>query len=291
MPSPPAADAERPAATTGGTLAALPRHAQPSAAFVDPEPALPQGHDDVLSAEMVAAWHANGWLLVDGVLPAGLVAAAAADGAAIYPTPSGSNGTAEQLASSGRLRLGDGGNSVSTDFPYNSRALNQVVVHPRMLRAVEQLLATDDIRLTQAGFGAKYGLAAGKSRKDEDGRFPAGGGQPHHMDYGFNTLLVPPARPEAVATITYFTEMDPASEASGDSGATALSPGPMILTDAGGVDHTEPEGVYQTEVLGRFRPGTVLLYRMDFWHRGTPLRVGAVRRTSHIVWRRADAEW
>ena len=111
------------------------------------------------------------------------------------------------------------------------------------------------------------------------------------MDYGFNTLLVPPARPEAVATITYFTEMDPASEASGDSGATALSPGPMILTDAGGVDHTEPEGVYQTEVLGRFRPGTVLLYRMDFWHRGTPLRVGAVRRTSHIVWRRADAEW
>ena len=73
------------------------------------EPALPQGHGDVLSAEMVAAWHANGWLLVDGVLPAGLVAAAAADGAAIYPTPSGSNGTAEQLASSGQLHASSRG--------------------------------------------------------------------------------------------------------------------------------------------------------------------------------------
>ena len=102
---------------------------------------------------------------------------------------------------------------------------------------------------------------------------------------------MPPAQPEAVATITYFTDMEPGSEDSDDSGATALSPGPLIKAPGGGVSRAEPEDVYASEVLGRFRVGTVLFYRMDFWHRGTPLRAGAVRRTAHNVWRRADAEW
>ena len=39
----------------------------------------------------------------------------------------------------------------------------------------------------------------------------------------------------------------------------------------------------------RFRPGTALLYRMDVWHRGTPVLEGATRYTHHIGIRHADA--
>ena len=40
-----------------------------------------------------------------------------------------------------------------------------------------------------------------------------------------------------------------------------------------------------------YRPGTALLYRMDTFHRGTPLRPGARRLTHHLVVKQAAAEW
>lgn len=157
MPDASSSTSKHLAAATGGTLASQPGSARQPAArsWVDPkqlvDPGQQQQASRVLSEEQVAAWRRNGWLLVDGVLSAQLAADAAADGATIYPAPSESR-SAEELAA-GQVRLGDGGNSVSTDFPYNSRALNDVVVNLRMLRAASQLLGTDDIRLTQAGFG------------------------------------------------------------------------------------------------------------------------------------------
>jgi hypothetical protein len=40
-----------------------------------------------------------------------------------------------------------------------------------------------------------------------------------------------------------------------------------------------------------YRPGTALLYRMDTFHRGTPVRPGASRVTGHYVIKRASADW
>ena len=39
-----------------------------------------------------------------------------------------------------------------------------------------------------------------------------------------------------------------------------------------------------------YRPGTVLLYRMDTFHRGTPIKPGAERLTHHFGFKRASAE-
>ena len=41
----------------------------------------------------------------------------------------------------------------------------------------------------------------------------------------------------------------------------------------------------------QYRPGTALLYRMDTFHRGTPVKPGATRITGHYVVKRAAAEW
>ena len=45
------------------------------------------------------------------------------------------------------------------------------------------------------------------------------------------------------------------------------------------------------EQYARFRPGTLLLYRHDTWHRGTPLRPGGMRLAQNFTFRRSESEW
>lgn len=40
-----------------------------------------------------------------------------------------------------------------------------------------------------------------------------------------------------------------------------------------------------------YRPGSVLFYRHDTWHRGTPLRPGSRRLAQNLTFRRAGSEW
>ena len=49
--------------------------------------------------------------------------------------------------------------------------------------------------------------------------------------------------------------------------------------------------LYEEERPVRYRPGTILLYQLNAWHRGTPPLPGKLRIIHHIVWRRAAAEW
>jgi hypothetical protein len=47
--------------------------------------------------------------------------------------------------------------------------------------------------------------------------------------------------------------------------------------------------LYEREVPLAYRPGTLLLYRFDTWHRGTPLKRGApARRVLNVVYARDD---
>jgi hypothetical protein len=41
----------------------------------------------------------------------------------------------------------------------------------------------------------------------------------------------------------------------------------------------------------RYGVGTVALYRLDAWHRGTQPTPGRRRVHQHLIWRRDDAEW
>jgi hypothetical protein len=41
----------------------------------------------------------------------------------------------------------------------------------------------------------------------------------------------------------------------------------------------------------RYRTGDLLLYRHDTWHRGTPMKPGALRLVVNMTYRRADSEW
>ena len=53
---------------------------------------------------------------------------------------------------------------------------------------------------------------------------------------------------------------------------------------------THPE-IYAHEQQVRFKPGTMLLWRQDTFHRGTPVREGSLRRVHGIVYRREECSW
>lgn len=51
------------------------------------------------------------------------------------------------------------------------------------------------------------------------------------------------------------------------------------------------EKLYAREVSVTFTPGTVLLYRHDIWHRGTPLIPGGVRYVMNLVFKKPNCDW
>jgi hypothetical protein len=105
------------------------------------------------------------------------------------------------------------------------------------------------------------------------------------QDFGNNTILVPPPdHPESIQCRLFLSHVE-------DAGASfAVVPHPQTVPfDA--EDTRSPAELYASERLVRYRPGTVVMYRADTYHRGTPAIEGSLRRTHGFVFRRADCDW
>ena len=197
-------------------------------------------------------------------------------------------------------------------FPSASDAFNEATLHPRLLAAVAQLLdqPIPDLRLTQSDLWLKYGHADSSGQYDnQDQRI--------HVDYPNHSLVHPHpwSGPEAVEIIVYYSRVDecggptPVVPREGDDDPAYRWP----IVDSPGVgelpwinDRRTAEAVladarpdlvglrqqlYARERLVRFEPGTVLLYRHDTSHRGTPLEPGGFRLAQNLTFRRAECEW
>jgi Phytanoyl-CoA dioxygenase (PhyH) len=256
---------------------------------------------DGLTPGQVESWRQHGFALVDALLPSGLTHAARSDALAHFPATPGD----------GASDFGSGGRFV---FPSSSEAVNAITLHPRLLRAVTQLLGADTagIRLTQSDLWAKYGRAtpSGDPLGNDDQRM--------HVDYPNHTLTHPPPwdAPEAVEMIVYLSDVDECGGATrvvprrGDG--DPAYPWPIVGTPGvAGLEwvndrraaeeylsDTAPEiaafraeHLYAREAAVRYRPGTVLLYRHDTWHRGTPINPGTLRIVMNLTFRLAASEW
>jgi len=257
-----------------------------------------------LSKEQIDSWRERGFALVDGLVPDPLVERVRADARELYPEPgSPQSETLSDFGSGGRLQ-----------FPAESDALNEITLHPNLLDAAARLLDVDvrELRLTQSDLWPKYGRKgrSGDERDNDDQRI--------HVDYPNHTLLHPPRwhEPEAVEMILYLTDVEECG------GATAVVPRtgeldpayrfPIVDTPGVGalewlndrasaesylrdrapeVARFRAEQLYSREVYTHYRVGTVLLYRHDTWHRGTPLRPGTMRLAQNLTFRKAASEW
>jgi hypothetical protein len=198
-------------------------------------------------------------------------------------------------------------------FPSNIPELNTLTLHPRLLSAVAALLGLpiSEVRLSQSDLWPKYGRTE-KSAGALDNM-----DQRIHVDYPNHTLAHPAEwhRPEAVEMIVYLSDVDECG------GPTAVVPrqgaeDPAYrwpIVDSPGIaeldyvnDRDRAEAyfaaerpalaewramLYERERYAKFRPGDVLFYRHDTWHRGTPMKPGTLRLVQNLTFRRADCEW
>lgn len=136
------------------------------------------GSAPVLSDAQIEQWRSERFLVIDGVWPTELIQAAAGEFEALYPTPSASH-SAEELNTAGPTQAPGG-------FPWGPHlaSANLIPTHPRALRAVAQLLGTEELMLTQSGGGAKYGAGGHELPRlsGSSAGFGQVGDQPIHKD-------------------------------------------------------------------------------------------------------------
>jgi hypothetical protein len=252
----------------------------------------------VLSESQIRRFMHDGFVVVTGLWPTDTIDQATTEARELHPADQ----TGQQNLSA---------------MPWTQRRehapdaiLNHMTIHPRALAAVAQLMDTAllDIRLSQSHVIAKFGTPMHPD-DPEDERIM--GDQDIHVDYGNNTLMVPAhtATPDAVACLCYYSDVD---ESGGATHFARALPGELTTyksdqfnppnfvlgtkngsasSDTGPRSAENIKRCYDEERPVHYKPGTCILYRLDAWHRGTPVALGKVRHTHHHVWRHKSAEW
>ncbi|MGA1599554.1 MAG: hypothetical protein ACO4AU_10910 [bacterium] len=264
--------------------------------LVAPEPA---GPGNRFTLAQVQAWREQGFVLIrEFFTPAEVQAVRQAVKPLLPPDPEA---------------VTDFGSMGAFEFPSGLEPLDDLTLHPDLLHAVAQLLEVEvgALRLSQSDLWAKFGrrLQQGGIRDNSDQRI--------HMDYPNHYLTHPPVweAPEAVEMIVYY---DHHSECGGETALVSRvgredpayvypytqMPGVGALPWTNDRESTEAllaqehpevarfrERLYARERYAAFEPGTVLFYRHDLWHRGTPLQPGALRLVQNLTFRKAECEW
>ena len=194
------------------------------------------------------------------------------------------------------------------EFPTFIEPLDNLVLSEQLILAAQRLLDTADVRLIQADLWPKVGVA------EDQHEAQANTDQRMHMDYGNNTILHPQwESPEVVAAVVYY---DDCNETGGGTGYVprqgiedpVYQPPFVTMPGQAGIPffndrvtveswfkENDPDAyalrqqLYEREKVVQFKPGTILFYRHDLWHRGRPLEAGKLRRVHNLAWKRADA--
>lgn len=128
----------------------------------------------------------------------------------------------------------------------------------------------------------------------------ARGDQGMHNDFGNNTVLFPARnpkhweQPEEVQSILYYNDFDGESSNYG-GGGTAFAPG-LAHTLDGRLDSSkdsppERNGLYSVERQAAYTKGSVFLYSLGTWHRGTPVEPHGIRRIQFNCYKKKQATW
>ena len=221
-------------------------------------------------AAAAAQWQADGWALVDGLVPAEDVDAVAGDLQRLYSTDTfddynGAAGLGDGSPDGRRFRATqfDG----MRGFPQaGCDALNDLFVHPRLVEFARLALQDEDIRIYQAAIWGKWAGAVNYE-------------QPLHTD-GNHSLVPPRMEPGFwhLETFLYLTDVD-----------DGCAPPRLVPRSRSDVAYDD---LYEHEVAATGPRGSLLAYRSDVWHRGTDFgRPDASRFILVIGFRPAAAEW
>jgi Phytanoyl-CoA dioxygenase (PhyH) len=221
-------------------------------------------------------WEEDGWTLVQGIFSGREIAAAQEALPALFPT-------AEEFANDvdpERNRpFHVDSHSVMPVFPFESGALNHLVLHEKIIALAQEFLGLTDLRLYQGMLSAKYAYGAA----DDE--------QLLHVDYGNHTLVVP--RPEVgyqhLELFIYLSDVTPERAATRMVGRGRTTDIPTERTYLSPADYAH---LYEAEVPASGPAGSVLAYRPDVYHRGVRMtEPGAARFMLHVSFKPVATDW
>jgi Phytanoyl-CoA dioxygenase (PhyH) len=225
--------------------------------------------------ELVAAWRGDGWSVWRGAIPEADVKAAGKALSHLFPTAAEMDGGADDDRTH-RFRIWD---APWPEFPFRSRSLNRLALHPVLLDLAEELLESEDIRLYMGLITAKYAKQSSHFN------------QLLHADYPNHMLLVPRRDDgyQQLETFLYLTDV------TSDNGATRM----VSVKKTAGVpveSHTlnlaDYADLYDEPGEATGPAGSIVCYRPDVYHRSVDWEdPGRVRIMMHLSFRPASAEW
>ena len=244
-------------------------------------------------ADEVARWRDDGWVLLDGLVPADEIDAAAVDLGEMYPSAAAYHADPAGETERWRGRPAEPRDEFvwppdgpgfrpeqhrwNVDFPFpGSGALNRLCVHPAIVDFAERALETTDLRLYQTHTSAKY---TGFTNYE----------QPMHTDRNHSWLPIaePPWR--HLETFLYLSDV-----------RDGVAPTRLVtLRDSTGRDPTVPlvmpkgdPALYAAERPAAGPRGSLLTYRTDVFHRGVDLtEPGGARFLLALAFKPADEDW
>ena len=246
------------------------------------------------SDDEVAAWHDEGWVLIDGLVPTDDIDAATPDLWHMFPTGeqyhADPDGERERWIGRPATRPeiytwppdGPGfrpeQHRWQGPFPFpGAGALNRLSVHPAIVDFAERALQTTDLRLYQIHTSAKYG---GETNYE----------QPMHTDRNHSWL---PAKNEPpwwhIETFLYLSDVDE------DNAPTHLVPrraaGDRATTVPLVMPNRDPE-LYAAERSAPGVRGSLLAYRTDVFHRGVDVKSpDGARFILALAFKPAGVDW
>jgi hypothetical protein len=214
-----------------------------------------------ISDEHITHWHEHGYVIVEHFLTEFELQQAQANVACYMPT------WEEYAAAPARylplLRQRD---LAVAEFPFVGDTLNGICTHADLASLAERILGTTDIALSHSQLVGKYAGAANYE-------------QSLHLDYRNNTLAYPKNDLSYfdVPMILYYSdvseELGPTHVLSQQHSPTG--PLPHQLPRA---DHPE---LYELETPATVPAGSILIYSMRTYHRGSAIRATEGARFSH----------
>ena len=251
--------------------------------------------NNTILQQQINQWRSQGYALLDNLLPIELI-----DNAKI---------AIEHMVESSDVKVKDDFGLFGFPFDKDSNCLNDIILHPTIIKLVQVLLKQDDIRLTQGEAWLKQSTDNKTKLSNQDQRM--------HMDYPNHTLLHPPAfdDPEVVAFIIYLDDVidcgGPTAMVAREGDDDPLYQMPYIQMPGVGRhewinDRSTAEEyfknndqeiyefrqkLYDKERYVKYKKGTVLVYRLDVWHRGTCMNSNKKRIVINAAYKKAGRDW
>jgi ectoine hydroxylase-related dioxygenase (phytanoyl-CoA dioxygenase family) len=231
--------------------------------------------ESVLTPPLKQQWEEDGWCVIEGAIPASDLAGAQDAMSRLFPTAAEMEAGADDEHNI-RWKTWD---AKWPEFPFHSSRLNNLVLHPVVVKVAEELLGTTDLALYMGIVTAKY---SGQS---------SGFNQLFHTDYP-NHMVVVPRHEVGYQQVEFFVYLTDVTLEDGATRLVSLRKTAGIPVERHTLNYIDYADLYDDPGNAAGRAGSIVAYRPDVYHRSVDVEEPGHRRVMlHVSFKPRRADW